>query len=446
MKYLILLISIFSSITLGNRFENKLNKLTHESGLTYYDGHFSTSEKKGDKDSINVHVIVLPATENLSPKKALTFLAGGGVIPATKFLNFFGNYLPEYRKKYDIFLIDQRGTYGSNPILKSAELNENDTLFYEKQIKDWLTKYDLKSYGTYQAINDLNSIRKWLGYKNIDLWGVSYGTKVARMYAKFFPKYVNSITLHGVVPIAYSMWKYDSFLAQIFLDNLFVEAAIDSNYSNIHYIYETVKSKLYLKPIQLSFEGKEVKLDNGLLMSKLYKMLYTYQESREIPFLLKNIWENNLEKYKKYFKPSESNDVPLGVFYSIACNEELNRINPSYSKNRPSGDFGKKWLNKQFPIYQLWPKSKQVDNFYEPLKSDIPTLLLSGALDHVTPPVFARDVAKFLSNSKHIILPFHGHDDIDLIMVNFVQKFLLNTNIDELDISFLKKYNAIEFK
>ncbi len=48
-------------------------------------------------------------------------------------------------------------------------------------------------------------------------------------------------------------------------------------------------------------------------------------------------------------------------------------------------------------------------SFYEPVKSDIPTLVLSGEVDPVTPPTWGEQTAATLSRSKHIVIPGTGH-------------------------------------
>jgi len=52
--------------------------------------------------------------------------------------------------------------------------------------------------------------------------------------------------------------------------------------------------------------------------------------------------------------------------------------------------------------------------FHEPLVSDIPTLLLSGSLDPVTPPADAKQVAQGLKNSKHLVFEGAAHGQISI--------------------------------
>lgn len=60
-------------------------------------------------------------------------------------------------------------------------------------------------------------------------------------------------------------------------------------------------------------------------------------------------------------------------------------------------------------ICEFWPKGTIPDNYFEPVKSDIPVLLTSGELDPVTPPIWGEEAAATLSRSKHIVVTGVGH-------------------------------------
>ena len=57
----------------------------------------------------------------------------------------------------------------------------------------------------------------------------------------------------------------------------------------------------------------------------------------------------------------------------------------------------------------FWPKARVEASYYEPVTSAIPTLVLSGQIDPVTPPMWGEQVAANLSHSKHVIIPGAGH-------------------------------------
>ena len=59
---------------------------------------------------------------------------------------------------------------------------------------------DPRYYTTSVAVRDLDDVRAALGYQQIDLYGVSYGTRVAQHYMRRYPERVRAAVLDGVVP------------------------------------------------------------------------------------------------------------------------------------------------------------------------------------------------------------------------------------------------------
>jgi hypothetical protein len=70
------------------------------------------------------------------------------------------------------------------------------------------------------------------------------------------------------------------------------------------------------------------------------------------------------------------------------------------------------------------------------LDSDIPTLLLSGEADPITPPKYAEQVAAGLTNSRHLILPGYGHD-VSLVgcMPAVITNFIADGSLTNLNVS-----------
>ncbi len=57
----------------------------------------------------------------------------------------------------------------------------------------------------------------------------------------------------------------------------------------------------------------------------------------------------------------------------------------------------------------VWPAADLPAGYFEPVRSDAPTLLLSGALDPVTPPRWGEEVLRGLGNARHVVAPGAGH-------------------------------------
>ena len=94
----------------------------------------------------------------------------------------------------------------------------------------------------------------------------------------------------------------------------------------------------------------------------------------------------------------------------MICAEDAPKNTPDdLRKGSESTLFGKYVMSIQQQACTFWPRGKVDDTFYEPVQSAIPSLVLSGEDDPVTPPTWGEQVASTLSNSKHVIIPGTGH-------------------------------------
>ena len=81
----------------------------------------------------------------------------------------------------------------------------------------------------------------------------------------------------------------------------------------------------------------------------------------------------------------------------------------------------------------MWPRGEIPTDYREPVRSDVPALIFSGNLDPVTPPQRGEEVARYLSNSRHVIIPEAGHGPFGLTNADC---------LDELIIQFMDKADA----
>jgi pimeloyl-ACP methyl ester carboxylesterase len=152
---------------------------------------------------VNLNVVILKsATPTRLPP--LFDIDGGPGLPATKNVGFYeGN---DVSKGRDVVMVDQRGTGGSNGLFcpQVSAVPTTEPMFPKALVADCLkqlrAKADLRFYGTADAVDDLDAVRRALGYKQIDLFGMSYGTTVALAYMRDYPARVRAAVLMGTAP------------------------------------------------------------------------------------------------------------------------------------------------------------------------------------------------------------------------------------------------------
>src|SRR5207244_4315840 len=156
---------------------------------------------------IGLAVARVPAVSRRKEPDPLFVLAGGPGQAASEFYATVAPALARIRRERDIVLVDQRGTGRSNRL----GCAEGEELLYRAGqaeiaaatrgcLGDLGARAEVSWYTTSVAVQDLERVRAALGYEHINLYGTSYGTRVAQHYLRRFPERVRAVILDGVVP------------------------------------------------------------------------------------------------------------------------------------------------------------------------------------------------------------------------------------------------------
>lgn len=394
-------------------------------------GRYSVLERADRPDGrrIELKLVLLPATGTAAEKAAdaITFLAGGGVMPATRYAPFLARVLAEQRRHRDIVLVDQRGTGESNPLhcqlpspIFDAEAYADRNRYLHSVracISGLAAKADLTAYHTEAAMRDLEAVREALGYPQWSIWGVSYGTKAARVYLRLFPQQVRVAVLYGVVPLAFPMWpdlpQADRRMLQTVLQRCAEDADCNRRFPELPQRLAALVDKLDSEPYQFiaASDQAQGRIDGAALLQLLSARLSTTRESALLPQLIDAVEGGEMEALTGGLDRSPP-PVPAGVYYSIACSEERALWQPS--------DGGHDWLDRERDTCSLWPRSAIDESYWQPLQSDRPVVLVSGADDHITPPAYAARIAVGLSHARLLEVPNAGHGDVNPCIVSLI--------------------------
>jgi pimeloyl-ACP methyl ester carboxylesterase len=106
----------------------------------------------------------------------------------------------------------------------------------------------------------------------------------------------------------------------------------------------------------------------------------------------------------------------VAQYYSIECNERLpfqsfaNTVKNTQQLEIPDLALGKpEALAKVFAICEQWPVSRAPAAQKEPVWSEVPTLILSGAYDNLTPVSWNKSAFDTLPNGVFVLAPMSGH-------------------------------------
>jgi pimeloyl-ACP methyl ester carboxylesterase len=120
---------------------------------------------------------------------------------------------------------------------------------------------------------------------------------------------------------------------------------------------------------------------------------------------------------------------------SVLCAEDMTRPVIDAADGRYFGQTSDDFLKE---VCQFWPTQKVSDDYFEPVSSDIPTLLLSGELDPVTPPKYAEQALLTLAQARHLVVPGVGHNAVFIGCVpDLLKRFITGLTPGALDVSCL---------
>jgi pimeloyl-ACP methyl ester carboxylesterase len=280
---------------------------------------------------------------------------------------------------------------------------------------------DLTQYTTKAVVDDLQEAREKLGYRTINLYGASYGTRVAQEFMRHYPDSVRMAILDGVVSPSSTTPAMFARDAQISLESVFAscvaDAACRTAYPTLLDDYRSMLQRI-ANGIEIAVTDpkthKEVRLSvkRGLLGEAFRNFLYSPEVYVRVPYIIHRASRGHLEEYGttalNYGRGIRS--LSFGMFLSVSCAEDISRIDAAAAKQASAGTLlGTYRIEQQIAACEIWPRATPDPARVTPLRSSIPTLLLSGEFDPVTPPKYAAEVARTLSNAVHVVVPKGSH-------------------------------------
>ena len=381
--------------------------------------------------SITLHYAVLPALSRHKRPDAVFFFAGGPGQSAVSLAGPVGRLLGRFSNRRDIVLIDQRGTGRSAPLLCDDDapqrpLRESadpavvqQALQRCRQALQQLPHGDLRQYTTPLATLDAEAVRQALGLGSINLVGASYGTRAALDFLRQFPQAVRRVVLDGVAPPDMALPRSGAVDGQAALDALLTWCDADPGCSRQHpQLRQTWQRLLASLPREvrvthpLTGVDETLRLTPAMLAGLLRAPLYAPALAAALPAALQAAadgrWSPLAGLAMALGGSARSGAVAQGMHFSVVCAEDMPLLERSPAP--PVSDFGTAMTEPYTRACADWPRGGVPADFYRVPASPAPVLLLSGAIDPVTPPRHGQRVALALGgNARHVVVPNAGH-------------------------------------
>jgi pimeloyl-ACP methyl ester carboxylesterase len=416
-------------------------------------GSFEVFENRatGTGRKIALKILVLPSLSARGASGALFILAGGPGQAATDNAQFFASTFAAVRKERDIVMIDQRGTGGSNPLhcdLTTGTglqkyLADLFPLEAVKRCRELLElKADLRLYTTPIAMDDLDEVRSALGYQRIDLFGTSYGTRSALVYLRQHPNHVRSVILKGVVPMNLVLPHIIAREAQRSLNLLLKDCATDKScnqtFPNLSREFEVVLERLNKEPARASLidpgtgKAEQVEISRGVFAVTLRSLFQNINTTNQVPMLIHHAFENDFAPFARLaltIRRGAADSFSYGMFLSVISSEDIPLTSSKVVAQESKGTFlGDYYARQVMQAAAIWPRGERPRGYNQPVRSNLPVLLISGYLDPATPPDGAAETARHLPNSLHLLIRNASHSYaglspcVDKIMAAFIDK------------------------
>ena len=380
-----------------------------------------------DGTQIELHVVVIPALARQKLPDPIFFFAGGPGQSAIGLAGTIEHLSSRLGARRDLVLIDQRGTGHSAPLQcdvpppgeglaraldRSRQVAALDACRASLQKLPW---GDLRFYTTTIAMADADAVRAALGAEQVDLLGISYGTRAALEYLRAYPQHVRRVVIDGVAPPDMVLPESDDVDGQAALLALFRDCAAEKACAQAHpALAQSWQALLASLPRAVDVadpvtgQPLHFTLTAEALRGVVHSPLYSPALGAMLPHAID---EAAAGRFGPLLALSSSTgalptDLSEGQHFSVICAEDAPRM---AAAGGPASEQGAQGLYRA--VCAHWPRGDVPAAFYTIPRSGSPVLLLSGGLDPVTPPRHADRVAKALGpKARSVSVANNGHN------------------------------------
>ena len=360
----------------------------------------------------------------------------------------------------DIILYDQRGIGYSQPSLNCPEVDDVDVTAIDEQLDDVqaleqrlaayrscrdrleMSGIDLQAYGAGALAADLASLRQVLGCEEWNLFGVSYGARQALMIMRDYPQGLRSVILDSVYPVDIDLAQETAVTSAYALDMLF--AANEVAHPEFEQAFFSLANELDASPIHVPalipqrWSYPYQRFNGHDFLRLMIGIIGRWPQSfPHMPGFIEDIADGNYVDLMELVKPSVGDQLfSEGMNLSVICQE----IDPSIQLPKDDAglpihprvyDFARVDVAQKMALCRLWLGAEWEQRAQEPVRSDIPALVLRGGQDVVIPTSWDTRAEKDLSNSFHLLYPQTGHGvmNSNSCAQEMVAEFLLDPTI-----------------
>lgn len=405
---------------------------------------YENREKAPDTNIIKLPVYTFPSRLNKTHDDPLVFLTGGPGQSTSRFVRLVDYVVGAYNIDRDVIMFDQRGTGLAEPALLCPEYGlanfeayatglslEVGAVHAAEALIDCVNRYkaqgiDVNAYRNVDNAADLAELRVAMGIDEWNLYGVSYGTRLALTAMREFPEGIRSVVLDSIAPPQMEFFPTTPTSIAQSLNRLFElcqeDVQCNGAYPNLERIFYELIDRLDANPRRTSISREldrqryDVLVDGSVLVTMMFNNLYSSTALAQLPYVIYSAYAGDYGPLDNFLGGLFLwDDFATVMHYAINCHDELafntfeeiataaDAFDPRLAKGLDLDNY------ITWEICQRWETDPIYPAENEAVVSDIPTLILVGELDPVTPPRFAEAAIETLPNSYYFQIPGAGH-------------------------------------
>jgi pimeloyl-ACP methyl ester carboxylesterase len=393
---------------------------------------------------VRLHVAIFSSESPNPAQDPVIYLEGGpgGHVLDGLILSFRDRFAPLLENR-DLVVFDQRGAGWSTPSLACDEVRQVEIDLLDEALpeaesgartsealmecRDRLVAegVDLAAYNSASNAADVADLRSALGYDEVNLWGISYGTRLALTVMRDHPAGIRSVVLDSTVPPQLDLLSAIPASADRAFDVLFASCAEDprcsEEYPDLEADFLELAETLDGEPAEITVANLLTReeypgvVDRDGLYSLMFQSLYAEDVIALLPDVVTSAAGGDYGGLERLASVHFTNDefFTLGMYLSVQCREEypfssIGDVEAAVAQHPDVADlFGN--VAGEFDDCQQWGSGTADPIENEPVTSDIPTLILAGEFDPITPPAYGLTAAETLTNSTFFEFPGLAH-------------------------------------
>jgi pimeloyl-ACP methyl ester carboxylesterase len=378
-----------------------------------------------DIRKLPIAAAVVPATHPKPLSDPIAILMGGSGEDAISAAQVYVAQFTTLRQDRDILLVDQRGTGQSDALNCSLYSAQKPALSLrdvyppaaaERCEHDLRVGADLTQYTYDRFAEDLEHVRRALGYGPLNLFAGSYGTRAAQVYLRMFPKSVRTVYMGSIDPIDIAQPLPFAKTGQTALEKMFVACAGDSAcnaaFPHLREEFRQISSRLSSGSVRVQVAGQPstAPLDAGRVAEWFRSKLIRPRSATALPWMVHRAFLGDWTPISEGILSEAGNPTPysFGVFFAITCSEDIPYIQEGDIAAATQGTFlGDYRVRQQQAACKFWPRASLPNNYREPVRSSVPTVFVEGDTDGATPLWYMQHADQGFNHRMEVVLRGH---------------------------------------